>query len=389
MKRAAFLILAVALARTAAGAGCTADPKLSFNAATREWTVDFAGCTDVPMFAAGSHVRLLLGGTAFDATVVRFLPGDAANPLNRSPSLVLALPSSGAAVRDPIDAAYASNTASLESGGKTWTLVSAEPLNVRRQSFAFGPASAGDPEGEGKREGNAQAFRLQLGAALSRRPPVVKPLRWRDRLQRDFALAIDTTDQKSGFVDNNSVSAGLFLPHVAVPELLAEGKAGAQLQFARGMHSSDHDLDATAVLSGWLPFVQSVNLFAGEGAQRGSPLSIDLAYGYRSKKSGRETLDGTVLQGSAEYHFYLLDNYRVDLSATTTYSDLRGLPAGVPKTQHHYKARILYAVTRASRFSVATSVESGSIGPVATRVRNYFIGVVMEQLFEGRAGGNR
>ena len=202
-------------------------------------------------------------------------------------------------------------------------------------------------------------------------------------------LKIDSTDQKTGFIDDNSIDAGLYLPGLGINDLLAQGKIGIDVSYARPIHDDQtHDLDATLTVGGWFPFLQSINLLS-KTTQRGSPLSLSASYGYRSKRLSGTTADGTLFSGTAGYHFYVLDNYRVDFTTTTTWTGTDKLPAGTPKTQHYFKAQILYAATPTSKFGIVTSVENGSIGPVLDKVRNYFIGVALSQIFEGRAGGNQ
>lgn len=392
MRRAlAILALAVSFAAFAQSTPACA-PKLSYSANGKLWSADFLGCTTtVPTFTVGSPITLYLGTTKYDGTVVKFFPADPNNPLNQSASVVFSLANNGTSTSDPIEAQYASNTAKLVYNGETIELTPAEPLNVRAQTFQFGPATSGDQSGSGASTGNSQAFRYQMTLNSSWRPPWVFKTGddFLRRFEKDLTLSVDTTDQKTGYVDNNSVGGGIYLPRIGIKDLLAQGKVGLNVNYDRAIHSSNSDLDLLGEVSGWLPFFQTMNLMS-KTTQRGSPLSFDFAYGWRKKTiAGQpgQSYKGPTAQGTLGYHFYVLDNYRVDLSTTTIYSDLSNLPAGTPKTQHSFKAQILYATSLTSRFNIATSIENGSFGPVLTKVRNYFIGVTMSQLFEQRAGG--
>src|SRR6202011_1434657 len=100
-------------------------------------------------------------------------------------------------------------------------------LNVRTQSYSFGPATSGDQTGNGQGAAKSQAFRLQLGLTSSWRAPAgAKPnASFFGRFEKDFALSVDTTDQKTGYIDNNSVSAGFYRPSINIESLLAQGQS--------------------------------------------------------------------------------------------------------------------------------------------------------------------
>ena len=89
---------------------------------------------------------------------------------------------------------------------------------------------------------------------------------------------------------------------------------------------------------------------------------------------------GAVYSGTAFYHLYLMDNYRIDLTATTTYNDLNNLPAGTPKTQHAFTAAVFYQPSPTAPFSAVASFQDGSFGAVLTNLRQYFIGVSVAKL---------
>jgi hypothetical protein len=386
---ALLVVVCSSLAAQTPPASCA--PKLSYDANGRFWAIDYLGCTTVPTFTPNTPITLYLGTTKYEGKVVRFFPADPDNVLNQSASVVFSLSGPGTSTADVIEAQYASNTAKIEYDGQTTTLTPAEPLNVRSQSFQFGPATSGDATGAGTNAAASQAFRYQLSFASSWRPAFAsKPnSTFLSRLEKDFSLTVDSTDQKTGFVDNNNVSAGVYRPYIGITSLLAQGKIGGRVTYARAIHTDDHDLDAVGEVSGWLPFFQTINLMS-KTTQRGSPLSIDLAYGWRSKRMAStpgQTFRGPTAQGSLGYHFYVLDNYRVDFNTTTVWSGLNDLPATTPRTQHSFKVQILYASSPTSRFNIATSIENGSFGPVLQKVRNYFIGVTLSQVFEQRAGG--
>ncbi|HYM60216.1 MAG TPA: hypothetical protein VEZ11_04920 [Thermoanaerobaculia bacterium] len=403
MKRAvafAVCLFAVALG-AAAQPTCSSSPQLSYGATQAAnlkvsvWSIDFIGCTNVPAFTPNAPITILLGTTSFTGTVLQYSAGDPNALIGQNPFVTFTLPNSGTSTTDAIEAQYKSSTATLQVGGKNIALALTEPLNVRQQSFQFGPATAGDTTGGGgsPSSGSSQAFRFQYSGTYTRRPPFSsrgdrKSTSLWNRFEKDVTLSIDTTDQKTGFVDNNSFDAGLYLPGLSIQSVLAQGRVGVDAKYSRGIHSpSPSNLDVTGAFSGWLPFLQTINIMPKGAQQRGSPASLALQYGYRSQRTTGSSTTGATFTGSAGYHFYVIDSYRVDFTTTTTWTEKPA--SGLPHTQHDFKAQILYASSPTSKFNIATSVENGSISPVARKVRNYFIGVALSQVFESRAGGNQ
>jgi hypothetical protein len=349
----------------------------------RPWNVTFANCPDATAatFTAGSNGTLTVGGVQYVAVIDAF---HGPTPISPSPQVVFTLKLPEGA-KDPLDVYYTTTSATLSypvSGQtKTWTLTLGEPLNVRANSFHIGRADA-----TGQQNANLPAippaYRLQVASTISYQPPLGgagNSNAFFSKVERNFALKIDTTDKKTGYVDDNSVTAGAFLPAVTLPAVLAQGKIGAQASYDRPLHSNDHDASATATASGLISTIQALNLFSTR-RKLASPLSLTISAGYKSKRMTGNDYRGAVYSGTAFYHLYLMDSYRIDLTATTTYNDLNNLPAGTPKTQHAFTAAVFYQPSPTAPFSAVASFQNGSFGAVLTKLKQYFIGVSVTKL---------
>ena len=387
MKRLALLLLlALPLAAqttptpapAAAAATTTCAPTLAYNAGTLQWSVDFAGCATPPVFNTGDQLTLIIGAARCTGTVTKYDPA----LLGISAAVTFSVPEACSPT-----ATYAATNAQLISGTTTTNLTLINALNQFAQTLSVGPVTAGDQQGNGETTASnsaSQAFQLQYKATYVKEPPFVPTpnLPFLARLERSLRLSIDTTDQEQGFIDDNNLDGGLFLPRLSAGNFLAQGKIGAEVQYARAIHTSDANLDAVATVQGLIPAVQSLNLFS-ETTRRGSPLALSFSYGLRrSSHSATAAADattdnGTVFTGTALYHIFAGDQYQVDLSATTTWNNVDNLPAGTSRTQHNFKAQIWYAPNAASPFKVTTSFSNGSFGPVLTRLRQYFVGVAL------------
>jgi len=384
MRNAILFTLSLTLAGAAYGA-CTT--QLAFSAIApgtpitdRPWGVTFTGCPDVTAttFTPGGTGTLVLGGIKYDAVIDSYVPPTAVSP-NPQLTFKLKLPS---ATNDPVNTFYASNSAVFEytvaGQMKTWPLTMTEALNLIAHSFHIGRADAN----QANQPAIPPAYELKVTSTYSYRPPFVatgeSAALW-SRLQRDFSVQIDTTDKDSGYIDDNSVAAGAFFPRLNLGPVLAQGKIGAQVDYQRPIHNNDHNGDATATAAGLIPAVPALNLF-NTHPKMASPLSLALSYGFRSKRMSGSTYNGRVMSGTLFYHLYLMDNYRIDLTASTTYNDLNKLPAGTPKTQHAFTAAVYYEPSTNAPFTAVASFQNGSFGAVLTNLKQYFIGVAVTKI---------
>jgi hypothetical protein len=394
--RTAGAILFLAIAFGAFGADtCTTDLSYSAQAgtpvtSTQLWTVRFVNCPNVTdtTFTPETDGTLILGGTKYVATIKFFDKGTGLT--QPKVSFTLKLPTGA---NDPLNAYYESNSAQFQYGTQTWTPTVVEPLNVKAHSIHIGRAEASNNNsGSGTSSTNDQpnAYELKVESTYSYRPPYTTGPSTQSiwsRTQRDFSLKVDTTDKKSGFVDDNSITAGQFFPRLSLGQVFVEGKIGGQVRYERPVHNNDHNLDATATAAALIPAVQAANLFS-TSPKLASPLSLALSYGYRSKRMTGTDYRGRVFEGTAFYHFYLLDNYRVDFTATTTYNDLNNLPAGSSKTQHAFTASVAYESSPNAPFNVVATYQNGSFGAVATKLRQFFLGVAVSKIDQILAARN-
>jgi hypothetical protein len=366
------LLLALPLGAQTPPVTATCAPTLAYNAGTLQWSVDYTGCPTPPTFNTGDQLTLIIGSARCTGTVTRYDPATSLI----SAGVTFSVPPACSPTNT-----YSASTAQLVTGSTTTNLKLINALSQFAQTLSVGPVTAGDTQGNAQSTatpGDSQAFHLVYEANYIKVPPFVPTpnLPFFARLERSLALSIDTTDQEQGFIDDNSISGGLFLPRIAAGNLRAQGKIGGQVQYERAIHGSDSNLDATATLEGLIPAIQSLNLFS-ETVRRGSPLALTVSYGLRRKHVGTTDDNGRVFSGTALYHIFAGDQYQIDLSATTTWNDVDNLPAGTSRTQHNFKAQIWYAPTASSPFKVTTSFANGSFGPVLQNLRQYFIGVAL------------
>jgi len=386
MRRALIVLASLVLAHAALAQSAPCTPELDFSGippgvafTERPWGITFTNCTgiDKTMFPEKSTGTLTVGGIQYTAVVQFFVDAGPGHPF---PQLVFLLQLDQGA-SDPVSVFYGSDAAQFQYtvNGKptTWTLAMTEALNQKSNSIHIGRADAN----QSNQPAIPPAYELKIASNYSRQPAYAgakAPINW-DSLQQDFQFKVDTTDKTTGYVDDNSVTYGAFLPHLKLQNVVAQGKIGAQVDYQRPIHNNDHNADATVTAAGYLPFLRAANLFASK-RRLASPLSIEASYGYRSKRMTGSTYRGRVFSGTAFYHLYVMDNYRLDLTATTTYNDLDNLPAGTTRTQHAFTASVYYEPSPNAPFNAVASFQNGSFGAVLTKLKQYFIGVSVTKI---------
>ncbi len=376
------LFLVLFIGGLAFGQDCAATtPRFELNAATQNPTVTFPKDTMPASIVTGATVKLIIGGgTAIDATVTAvttnaFIGGSivtlhSAQPLN-----------------GPIQGVNASGLTAatvslLPPSGDPIALCGLTPLNY---SFHVGPTVSTEPSSTGASNPNG-AIRFQFSRGvlrlveISKDPTLIPAAR---SLQEELSVSVDTTDQKAAgtqFVDDNRLTAAIRSPEKTFGNVLNRVRIGLEGQFARAIHTEDRDTDVTVVLDGWVPLFQSLNLLS-QNRTRTLPLSFSISGGYRSQNASGVQSSGYVADGVVSYHFYILEHYAVDLSEETVFNDVSDRPASTPRTQHSYKAEIFYKADPLSMFSAVASYENGHSGPVFTKLRQYFVGVGIQQVF--------
>lgn len=359
---------------------CTG-PQFGINAETQKVGVTFG--EKAPALKKGDVVTIAIGSTTLQTKVqsVFALPDDITK-IDLGTPFGADFEGKTLIVGSELATDQATMTYTDSSGKKTDVDVCLTgQISRRSESMHLGPAVAEkDEEGTDTRPG---ALRLQYARSFLRFRPVreagIPSMR---NMQQELSVSLDTTDQKGkGFVDDNRLLAGVFSPRMTFANNnLNRVRVGAIGQTARTIHGGDHNADLTLSIDGWLPFFQAVTLLS-DSTFRASPLRFTISAGRRWQNVSNVRSQGNVADGSILYHAYLLNNYRLDLEYKTLLNDVSDRPAATPRTQHTWKVSVNYSGSAASRFSGVASFESGHSGPVFTKLKQYFLGIGMQNLF--------
>jgi|GEM_PF-2134098 len=290
---------------------------------------------------------------------------------------------------DKVDVSYNGTklTADLDDRGKKNV-----PQNVKRYKWAIGPASKSDNSGSSgsttiagaggadstTTPSSTNAMRLQVEGEYARdgffgQNASKLPFRTHG------TLSIDTTNSSDpSYIDNNQVTLGLQTQrknYAAIKQL----HFGIEGRLSKAAHQDVHDGSVVATFSAWFPEVPSITILSSVPAYIAPPLSIALSYGYGNKQTSDATYHGRSGDATVSYLLYAYDKYELAASEKWTLNDLSNRPATIPRTQKLFKVQISYLENPATGFKVAASYEDGSIGPVLTKVKQYFIGVALSK----------
>jgi hypothetical protein len=383
----AFLCLAT-LSASADDAPCAV---MSFSAAVNVASIDFQTCKDVPKVKKGDKAVVTIGGAKIPSTVVDVVQGVfvTENLSILSPKLISLQPTSSSGTRnfEPADGPeYSGDAASVAfNDDAEIKLKLANPVSHSEHTSHVGQATADDSKNSASTgQANSNAFRFQYDGAYVVFPPrSASTKRWINRgLQQEYKLKIDTTDRKgTSFTDDNSASAGVFLPRVSAGALLNRARFGVQAAYNRALHSDDSNFDGKLLFEGWLPFFQAQTLLS-KNSYAAPPLSFNVGWGYRDQNGASTRSHGTVFDGRLAYHLYLLEQYRIDFEQHTVVNQMNDRPSTTPKTQHSWKASVLMSPKPGGSFSAVMSFENGHAGPVFTKLRQYFVGIGFQRLFD-------
>jgi hypothetical protein len=391
LRKKAFILACALFATIAFAQGTTpATPPcaiLSFSAATNIATIELANCTTPPPTVdLHSEAIVKIGDSQIPSTVVDVATAKFGDVTS---TLITVQPTSAAGTRNfqPADGPeYSGDAASVLFGTTEIPVILANPVSHSEHTAHVGQATADNAvatttDGAGT---NEAAFRFQYDGAYVVFPPrgnVTK--KWWDRgIQQEYQLTIDTTNEKNAaFTDDNQASAGLFLPRFTLGSVLNRARFGAQGVYSRALHSANSTFDGKLLFEGWLPFFQVQTLFS-KNRFAAPPLSFSVGWGYRNQKAEATRAQGSVFDGTVGYHLYLLEQYRVDFEYRTVVNDVDDRPATMPRTQHTWKASVLMSPKPGSAFSAVVSFENGHSGPVFTQLRQYFVGIGLERLFD-------
>lgn len=396
--RSAAIALCTLLFASGAFAQAAATPcaVMSFHAALNVASIELANCaaTVASTVKIGDPATVTIGTSTIPSTVIdvagTVFEGLGDNNVNSR--IITVKPSVAAGTRNfqPADGPEYSGDASsvtFSTGDAATTIevTLANPVSHAEQSAHVGQATSTDATSTSTTtDGGNAAFKFQYDGAYVVFPPTgnrTKPW-WNRGVQQEYTLSIDTTNQKaSTFTDDNTATAGVYLPRFSAGSFLNRARFGTVASYSRAFHTSAHDFDGQLVFEGWLPFFQAQTIFS-KNRYAAPPLSFNLAWGYSDQEASGSHSQGTAFQGTVGYHLYLFEQYRVDLTHTTVVNQLSDRPATTPKTQHTWKASVLMSPKPGSAFSAVMSIENGHSGPVFTQLRQYFIGIGLESLFD-------
>jgi len=275
--------------------------------------------------------------------------------------------------------------------------VSPQPGKVARYNWSIGPASKESADNSGTSTTAAAStatttdtnatFRFKYDGEYAA-PGFFGSMAKNPNVQTAATLSIDTTTTNNpGYIDNNRGTFGVrYLNPTATP-FFAQVNLGGEARVSKAAHSDVHDIDAVATFSTWIPALPAITLLGSGPKFIAPPLSVALSYGYRNKHTADENLHGRVGEATANYYFFAAEKYMVSLGGTWTLNDLPNRPATVKRTQRLYKAEVSYLADPAKGFEVAMSYENGSIGPVLTKVKQYFIGMALKNF--SLSGGSK
>jgi hypothetical protein len=262
-------------------------------------------------------------------------------------------------------------------------------VNTKRYSWSVGPATQAD-SGSSSSSSTAtaatgSALRLQYDGEFIQSGFFGRTTS-EAKFETHATASIDTTTtNKSGFVDDNEVALGLRSLQMRLPGL-NQVHFGIQGKLAKAAHQDVHDGTATLTFSTWVPEVPTITIFSSVPDYIAPPLTIDLSYGYKNKQTATESLHGRGGDATVAYRLYVWDKYEVAASEKWTLNQFSDRPASVPRTQRLFQVQIAYLENPATGFKVAASFQNGSIGPVLTDVKQFFLGVAIAKFsFSGNS----
>jgi hypothetical protein len=368
MRIRTFLIIVLTLPAAAAFADCK--PNLEARATSKITIGNITPDCNFGEPQRGDAVSIKASDATIAATVVKYYGPKQAGSLTLPATLEIASTDPA-----PEKLLLINNEATVSvgvNGQKADAKVLSLSPNYTRYAWSLGPATSGDADGKGTATASSSgAIRVKYDGEFA------KPT---GSLRTTGTLNIDTTDQSStSFIDNNRASFGVRWD-VAPADFLKQTSIGIDTRFSKAVHHDIHDVDVALTVAGWLPMIPNLNVLNQGGEFISTPLSLTASYGYRNRNEGADNFHGRIFEGTALYHLFALDRYKVDVHATWTVNDLTNRPATTPHTQRLYNTTISYLADPSKGFSVLTSFESGSAGVMVTKVRQYFVGLALSKL---------
>jgi len=338
----------------------------------------------IPAIDAGDDITVVAAGTQFGADTKRVIRTD---KFVRIEAVAGGPAAEDAATLDQLTTdAAAKVTFGKTSFAATIVNPDAPLLDITRYAWSLGPATkSSSTNTNDSAEG---AFRFTYEGEYAR-PGFFGRGTSDAKFQTLATLSLDTTNSDdTGYIDNNRATVGIRSVDLPLSDLLAQAHFGIEGRLTRSLHHSAQDSDLAVTFSTWIPSLPSKTILSTTPAFISPPLAVSLSYGYRSKDvPGAKSVSGRSGEATATYFLYAFDKYQMTLSGKWTLNDMSDRPSTIPRTQRLYKVAIAYLANPAKGFEVQTSFESGSIGPLATKVRQYAIAIAAKKF--SLVGGNR
>lgn len=338
----------------------------------------------IPPIEPGGEITIVAGGKQFGADVKEVI---------RTDKLVrIAAAAGGPAAEDEaaLDQLATDAAATIRIGTTSFAATIVNPdaplLDITRYKWSLGPATKStSTSSTDSAEG---AFRFTYEGEYAR-PGFFGRGTSDAKFQTLATLSLDTTNSDDqGYIDNNRFTLGVRSVELPLSDLLAQAHLGIEGRVTRSVHQPAQDNDLAVTFSTWIPSLPSRTILSRSPAFISPPLAISLSYGYRSKDvPGAKSVSGRSGEATATYFLYGFDKYQMTLSGKWTLNDMSDRPSTIPRTQRLYKVAIAYLANPAKGFEVQTSFESGSIGPLATKVRQYAIAIAAKKF--SFAGGSK
>jgi hypothetical protein len=341
----------------------------------------------IPAIAAGDDITIVAAGKQFGAGTKRVVRTDKFTRIEAV--------AAGPAAQDEatLDQLATDADATVTFGNTSFAATIVNPnaplLNITRYAWALGPATKSSSTPSTNPDDSAEgAFRLTYEGEYAR-PGFFGRGTSDAKFQTLATLSLDTTNSDdAGYIDNNRAALGIQSIELPLSDLLAQSHFGIEGRVTRSLHHAAQDTDLAVTFSTWIPSLPSKTILSSTPSFISPPLAISLSYGYRSKDvPGAKSVSGRSGEATATYFLYAFDNYQMTLSGKWTLNDMSDRPPAIPRTQRLYKVTIAYLANPAKGFEVQTSFENGSIGPLATKVRQYAIAIAAKKF--SLAGGSK
>jgi hypothetical protein len=379
MRRVVFALVALfAMSAAAQQQPQCGKPNIDFGSLTAEQAVNATSvritadsrCTSTDVVAnTGDAVSVTIDGvsktgkvtdTAVLSTGVRFID--------------IAFDKSDASLDPDIRGFLFAQSADVQIGSAKYAvnIINRAGVNRHRNILNIGPALSGNSSTGATPPSSSGAVRVRYDYQYRTQNLLAQS--FVQRLRKEAVLSVDTTDQQSGYVDDNRASVGAATTDLSFGDLFTSGSVGVAGRYSGAVHSDTREADGVITLAGRFPFIPSLSLTSAT-RYIAPPLTLNLSYGYRNARASGISYHGAIFEGTALYHLYLIDRYHLQLGESISVNQAASRPVTIPRTQKMFTATLSYLADPTTGFRVLTSYESGSFGTVLNKVKQYFFGL--------------